>query len=64
MPRLRLTTAERRIAMMAADGLSSDEIAMAYFMTTGTVTSIVKSVYDRLGVTTQEELQMALAELT
>ena len=63
-PRLRLTTAERRIAMMAADGLSSDEIAMAYFMTTGTVTSIVESVYDRLGVTTQEELQVALAELT
>jgi DNA-binding CsgD family transcriptional regulator len=63
-PRLRLTTAERRIAMMAADGLNSDEIAMAYFMTTGTVTSIVESVYDRLGVTTQEELQVALAELT
>ena len=63
-PRLRLTTAERRVAMMAADGLSCDEIAMAYFMTTGTVTSIVESVYDRLGVTTQEELHEALAELT
>jgi len=63
-PRLRLTTAERRIAMMAADGLSSDEIAMAYFMTTGTVTSIVESVYDRLGVTSQEELHVALADLT
>ena len=63
-PRLRLTTAERRIAMMAADGLSSDEIAMAYFMTTGTVTSIVESVYDRLGATTREELQLALADLT
>ena len=50
--------------MMTADGLSSDEIAMAYFMTTGTVTSIVNSVYDRLGVTTQEELQLALAALT
>jgi len=63
-PRLRLTTAERRIAMMAADGLTSDEIAMAYFMTTGTVTSIVESVYERLGVSTPEELHEALAGLT
>ncbi len=63
-PRLRLTTAERRIATMAADGLTSDEIAMAYFMTTGTVTSIVESVYERLGVSTPEELHEALADLT
>ena len=49
---------------MAADGLTSDEIAMAYFMTTGTVTSILESVHERLGVSTPEGLHEALAALT
>jgi len=49
--------------MMAADGLTSDQIAMAYFMTTGTVSSIVGSVYERLGVSSPEELQDALTRL-
>jgi DNA-binding CsgD family transcriptional regulator len=62
-PGLRLTAAERRIATMAADGLSSEQIAMAYFMTSGTVSSIVGAVYDRLGVSSPEELSDALARL-
>ena len=48
---------------MAADGRSSDEIAKARFRTSGTVPSMVRSVDERLGVTTQEELQLALAAL-
>ncbi|NUS51305.1 MAG: AAA family ATPase, partial [Nocardioidaceae bacterium] len=62
-PRVALTAAERRVALLAADGLEHDEIAMAYFMTTGTVSSLLTSVYDRLGVGSPDELRDALARV-
>jgi DNA-binding SARP family transcriptional activator/tetratricopeptide (TPR) repeat protein len=62
-PRVRLTAIERRIADMAADGLRPEEIAMAYFITTGTVTSIIESVCMRLGTRDPAGLARALAGL-
>jgi DNA-binding CsgD family transcriptional regulator len=60
---VRLTAIERRIADMAADGLRPEEIAMAYFITTGTVTSIIESVCMRLGTRDPAGLARALAGL-
>ena len=62
-PRVRLTAIERRIAAMAADGLRLDEIAMAYFITPGTVASIMESVYERLGTRDPAGLARSLAAL-
>jgi DNA-binding SARP family transcriptional activator/DNA-binding CsgD family transcriptional regulator len=62
-PRVRLTATEQRIAQMSADGLSADEIAMAYFMTAGTVASILDSVIERLGVDSPAALRQALNRL-
>ncbi len=59
-PRVRLTGTERRIAMMAADGVEPEQIAMAFLVTTSTVTSIVESVYERLGVSSPAGLRAAL----
>jgi DNA-binding SARP family transcriptional activator/DNA-binding CsgD family transcriptional regulator/tetratricopeptide (TPR) repeat protein len=59
-PRERLTTTERRIAAMTAEGRHPNEIAQAFFLTLGTVRSVASSVMTRLGVETVEELRAAL----
>ena len=61
--RLVLTVSERRIAELAADGVAFPDIAQSLFVTTRTVSTIVRSVSERLGAATTEELRAGLAGL-
>jgi DNA-binding CsgD family transcriptional regulator len=55
-----LTASERRVAELAADGLSNPEIAQALFVTTKTVEGHLGSAYRKLGIKTRGELPSAL----
>lgn len=56
-----LTASERRIAAMAADGLSNPEIAQALFVTRKTVEAHLGSAYRKLGIRSRAELAGALS---
>ncbi|MDP8943007.1 MAG: AAA family ATPase [Actinomycetota bacterium] len=56
-----LTPSERRIAAMAAEGLSNPELAQALFVTTKTVETHLSSAYRKLGIGSRAELDAALA---
>ena len=56
-----LTPSERRIAAMAASGLSNREIAQSLFVTLRTVEMHMSSVFRKLGVKGRTELPAALA---
>ncbi|MDD7942731.1 AAA family ATPase [Actinomycetospora lutea] len=51
-----LTAGERRVAELAADGLSNREVAQALFVTTKTVETHLGHVYRKLGVTGRDDL--------
>jgi len=55
-----LTPSERRVAHMAAEGLSNPEIAQRLFITRATVESHLHSAYRKLGIRSREELAGAL----
>jgi DNA-binding CsgD family transcriptional regulator len=55
-----LTASERRIATMAADGMTNREIAQALFITTKTVAHHLTHIYDKLGIVGRRELAQAL----
>jgi DNA-binding CsgD family transcriptional regulator len=55
-----LTPSERRVAGLAADGLSTPEIAQQLFVTVNTVESHLRHVYAKLGVHSRDELPGAL----
>ncbi|MDD7968789.1 AAA family ATPase [Actinomycetospora lemnae] len=55
-----LTAAERRVADLAADGLSNREVAQALFVTTKTVETHLGHVYRKLCVTGRDELAALL----
>ena len=55
-----LTASERRIAEMAARGLSNREIAQARFVTAKTVENHLGRVYGKLGISSREALGEAL----
>ena len=57
-----LTTNERRVATMAADGRSNREIAHALYVSQKTVEKHLTAAYRKLGVGAREELPGALAE--
>jgi DNA-binding CsgD family transcriptional regulator len=57
-----LTASERRIAAMAADGLSNPEIAQALFVTTKTVEAHLGSAYRKLGIRSRAQLTGALGD--
>jgi DNA-binding CsgD family transcriptional regulator len=59
--RFTLTSTDRRIASMAADGVAHDDIAQALFVTSHTVQATLASVRERLGATTLDELRAALS---
>jgi DNA-binding CsgD family transcriptional regulator len=54
-----LTPSERRVARMAAEGLSNREIAEALFVTTRTVEFHLRGVYRKLHVSGRRELETA-----
>jgi DNA-binding CsgD family transcriptional regulator len=57
-----LTTNERRVATMAADGRSNPEIAQALFVSRKTVEKHLSAAYRKLGIATRDELAGALAK--
>ncbi len=56
-----LTPSERRVAELAAEGLSNKEIAQALFVTLKTVEVHLSRAYRKLGITSRRELGRALA---
>ncbi|MFN2616726.1 MAG: LuxR C-terminal-related transcriptional regulator, partial [Thermoleophilaceae bacterium] len=57
-----LTASERRIAAMAAKGLSNPEIAQALFVTKKTVEAHLSSAYRKLDIQSRAQLSAALPE--
>lgn len=57
-----LTSSERRVATMAADGLSNRDIAQRLFVTPKTVEVHLASAYRQLGIGSRTQLATALAE--
>jgi DNA-binding CsgD family transcriptional regulator len=55
-----LTASERRVAELAADGLSNREVAQALFVTTKTVETHLGHAYRKLAVTGRDDLAGAL----
>ena len=55
-----LTASERRIAAMAADGLSNPELAQALYVTTKTVETHLSSAYRKLEIRSRAQLPRAL----
>jgi len=56
-----LTPSERRVAQFAADGMSNREIAQNLFITTRTVEGHLTHAYEKLAITSREQLPAALA---
>ena len=57
-----LTAAERRVADLAAEGLSNREIAQRLYVTPKTVENQLGRVYGKLGIASRAELADALLE--
>jgi DNA-binding CsgD family transcriptional regulator len=57
-----LTPSELRVARMAAEGLTSQEIAQALFVTTKTVDSHLGHAYTKLGINSRKQLADALGQ--
>jgi DNA-binding CsgD family transcriptional regulator len=55
-----LTPSERRVAGLAAEGLSTPEIAQRLFVTVNTVESHLRHAYTKLGIHSREELTSVL----
>lgn len=55
-----LTSSERRTAQLAAAGLSNREIAQNLFVTTRTVEGHLTHAYQKLAITSREQLPAAL----
>ena len=56
-----LTASERRVAQMAAEGLSNKEIAQALFVTAKTVEQHLGRAYRKLDINSRRRLTAALA---
>ncbi len=56
-----LTDREREIAVLAANGMKSREIAEQLFVSLRTVSNHLQHVYDKLGVRSRDELRAALS---
>jgi DNA-binding CsgD family transcriptional regulator len=59
-----LTASERRIAELAAEGLTNREIAQTLFITARTVEGHLTNVFHKLDVKTRTELPAALGTTT
>jgi DNA-binding CsgD family transcriptional regulator len=57
-----LTPSELRVAQMAADGLTSQEIAQLLFVTTRTIDAHLSHTYAKLGINSRGQLAAALTE--
>jgi DNA-binding CsgD family transcriptional regulator len=61
--RLGLTRGQARIAMAVGGGLSSKEAAAQLKLTDGTIRTVLKAVYERLGLTRQSQLVALVTKL-
>ena len=59
-----LTASERRVAAMAAEGMSNRDIAQALFVTVRTVEVHLTHAYQKLAITSRDELAAALRPQT
>jgi DNA-binding CsgD family transcriptional regulator len=57
-----LTSSERRVARMAADGMPNKEIAQALFVTVRTVEAHLHHAYQKLDISSRHELAEALGQ--
>jgi DNA-binding NarL/FixJ family response regulator len=57
-----LTASERRVARMAADGMSNKQIAQALFVTVKTVETQLHRSYQKLDVSSRAQLASALEQ--
>jgi DNA-binding CsgD family transcriptional regulator len=57
-----LTPSERRVAEMAADGMTNRQVAQALFLTVKTIESHLAAAYDKLGIRSRQQLPAALGE--
>jgi DNA-binding NarL/FixJ family response regulator len=57
-----LTTSERRVAELAARGLSNPEVARTLVVSRATVESRLRAVYRKLGLASRDELAAALGD--
>jgi DNA-binding CsgD family transcriptional regulator len=57
-----MTAAERRVAELAASGLTNQEVAAAAFMSRKTVEANLTRIYRKLGIRSRAELGVRLAE--
>jgi DNA-binding CsgD family transcriptional regulator len=57
-----LTAAERRVAELAASGLTNQEVAAAAFLSPKTVEDNLTRIYRKLGIRSRAELGVRLAE--
>ena len=55
-----LTPTERRVAELAASGLTNRQVAEALFVTVKTVETHLARVYQKLGIGTRAELRQAM----
>jgi DNA-binding CsgD family transcriptional regulator len=60
----RLSSREREVALLAANGLTSREIAERLFVSKRTVDNHLQRIYTKLGVTGRHELGSRLRETT
>ena len=57
-----LTPSQRRVAELAASGMTNREIAQALFLTVKTIESHLAAAYDKLGIRSRRQLPAALGE--
>ena len=57
-----LTPSQRRVAELAASGMTNREVAQALFLTVKTVESHLAAAYDKLGIRSRVQLPDALGE--
>ena len=58
-----LTPSQRRVAELAASGLTNRQIAQTLFLTVKTIEAHLAAAYDKLGIRSRQELPGALGEL-
>ena len=59
-----LTPSERRVAEMAASGMTNRQVAQELFVTIKTVETHLGAVYDKLGIRSRRQLEQALGAHT
>jgi DNA-binding NarL/FixJ family response regulator len=57
-----LTPSERRVAEMAASGMTNRQIAQTLFLTIKTIETHLAAAYDKLGIRSRRQLPEALSE--